>query len=192
VRWALHEINLPFEEVRLDYQSQEHKSDAFLQKNPFGIIPALEIDGKVLVESGAICQNLAEQYPQAKLAPEPESPLRTAYHQWCYFACSTLEQATIPLFRAKRTGTPLEAEKEKELVEAMNRVLQTLSNSLEGKTYLLGDTFTTADILVSSTLDWVKRIGMLTNFPTLGAYLARLEQRNAAIQSRVFTSKMEI
>jgi glutathione S-transferase len=69
VRWTLHEVELPFEEVRLDYKVEEHKSSDFLKKNPFGTIPALELEGNVLVESGAICNTLAEKFPQARSAP---------------------------------------------------------------------------------------------------------------------------
>ena len=56
------------EVVRIDMISMEHKSDDYLQKNPLGLLPTLELDnGEFLTESAAICEYLEELFPEPNL-----------------------------------------------------------------------------------------------------------------------------
>lgn len=60
----LTQLGTPFEHVELDLFKGETRTPAYLAKNPFGKIPALELDdGTVLAESGAILWYLAEGTP---------------------------------------------------------------------------------------------------------------------------------
>lgn len=186
VRWALEELGLPFEEVRLDYTKGEHRSETFLAKNPFGMIPALEIDGNSIFESGAICTYLADAYStRAPLAPALNSPLRSAYDQWCYFACSTLESRVIPVLRSRRHH-PETPEKEKEMIADLDKVLAPLARTMQTRYYLVGDEFSVADILVGHVLGMADKLGLLNVYTELNAYLMRLQTRTAAKKAKLF------
>jgi glutathione S-transferase len=186
VRWTLNELGLPYEEVRLDYTKGQHQTEEFLKKNPIGKIPAVEINGEVISESGAICTYLAETFTQkGALAPAPGSPLRASYLQWCYFACSSLEAALFPLLEA-RLFKPTTPEKEKELVEYADKTMSKLATALKGKTYVVGNEFSTADILLGYGLGIARRVGLLETYPELTEYLARLESREAAQRAGLF------
>ena len=101
VRWMLNELGLPFEEKRLNYEKAEHRSDEFLAMNPFSRVPALNWHGRCMIESGAIVGFLADTHPAKELAPAIDSAERAEYLQWSYFACSSLEDAMMPVLAAK-------------------------------------------------------------------------------------------
>src|SRR5258708_28326590 len=57
VRWALEEAGLPYEVSLIDFE--DRGSTAYRQKQPFGMVPAFEADGRGLFESGAIVHDIA-------------------------------------------------------------------------------------------------------------------------------------
>jgi glutathione S-transferase len=186
VRWALHELELSFNEVRLDYAKGEHRTEAFLDKNPFGMIPTLEIEGKSIFESGAICTYLADAYStKLPLAPAPTSAHRASYNQWCYFACTSLETRVFPVLKSRR-HQPETAEKEKELIAELDKVLAPLARTMQSRYYLVGDEFSMADILTGYSLGLADKLGLLNVYTELNAYLMRLKNREAAKKSKVF------
>lgn len=70
VRWVLAIKGIEFEPVYVDIIKGETQAPAFLAKNPNGYLPALEIDGKVLVESLAILEYLEETRGGTPLIPK--------------------------------------------------------------------------------------------------------------------------
>ncbi len=180
-RWLLEELAIPYELHRVDLAHGEQRTPEFRRIHPLGAVPAL-VDGEhVLIESAAICLHLADRYPKAKLAPPPESPQRGAYYQWSVFAVATLDPLVAPVFargfrwpeqRRLETATDDEHERFVRLAAALRRPL------LEGP-FILGDEFTTADVLVGSVLAWAKTVGLLRSAPELEPYLRRLEDRPA-------------
>lgn len=86
VLWALEELGLDYELVRYRIEDGSLRTPEMLAVNPAGRVPALEIDGISLFESGAILQYLAETRPQADLAPQVGAPDRARYLEWIGFA----------------------------------------------------------------------------------------------------------
>ncbi|KAK7448521.1 hypothetical protein VKT23_013783 [Stygiomarasmius scandens] len=68
---VLYEKKIPHEFINVDMTNQEHKSAAYLDKQPFGQVPYIDDDGFILYESRAICRYLEAKYPNQgpKLAP---------------------------------------------------------------------------------------------------------------------------
>ncbi|KAJ7451460.1 glutathione S-transferase 1 [Mycena galericulata] len=56
VATTLHELKVPFELIVIDWQNGEHKTAAYLEKQPFGQIPYIDDDGFILYETRAICR----------------------------------------------------------------------------------------------------------------------------------------
>jgi glutathione S-transferase len=186
-RWLLEELAIPYELHRVDLAKGEHRTPEFRRIHPLGAVPALVDDDHVLIESAAICLHLTERHPSANLAPPLESPLRGAYYQWSVFAVATLDPLVAPVFarsfrwpeqRRQETATDDEHERFVRLAGAIRRPL------LES-TFLLGESFTTADVLVGSVLAWAKTVGLLRSAPELDPYLRRLEDRPAYVRASV-------
>ena len=181
-RWLLEELGIPYEIVRLNLQAGEQKTPAYLRINPNGAVPAL-VDGEVtLFESAAICEYLADKFPEKKLAPPVGTAARGYYYQWIHFAMSTIEPPLLTIFM--HTVMRPEAERRPELVpparESLKAALAVLDQALAGRTFLVGDELTTADVMVASTLAWAQMLGLLdATTPATAAYIGRLMGRPA-------------
>lgn len=84
VRWMLEEVGQPYETVVLDYATTM-KAPEYLAINPMGKVPALIDCDAIVTECAAICTYLADRFPEAGLAPEPNSKDRAAYLRWMFF-----------------------------------------------------------------------------------------------------------
>ncbi|MDH5485304.1 MAG: glutathione S-transferase family protein [Gammaproteobacteria bacterium] len=183
VRWLLEELGIHYQLQYIDLFKGETHSKAFRAIHPLGHLPAIEIDGKAMFESGAICAWLADQFPQAKLAPAFDSADRREYEQWMYFVPGEVEP---PLFYHQLHNRVLPGDIQvKEILpwlrERYTRTLRALHNQLQNKQYLLGDNFSTADIMLGSTISWLPEL--LEPFPALENYIKCLSTRKAYINA---------
>ncbi len=69
VRWVLALKQISYQSVAINLLENEHRSPAYLAKNPSGLVPCLENEGKVLSESTAIIEWLEETFPQSPILP---------------------------------------------------------------------------------------------------------------------------
>ena len=181
-RWMLEEIGAPYELVRLQLGT-DNKTPAYLKMNPNGTVPTL-VDGDLtLFESPAICQYLADRFPDKRLAPPVGTPARGLYYQWIHYAMSALEPPLVTIFL--HTINKPEAERIPALVSEARTQLKTVLGVVEqavlGRTFILGDQFTTADVMVGSTLVWAQMMSLLGDErPAPAAYLGRLASRPAS------------
>ena len=180
-RWLLEEIGAPYTLVRLDMSKGEHKSPEYMKIHPHGAVPAL-VDGDLtLFESAAICAYLADKFPEKHMAPAVGTPARGLYYQWMFYTMATLEPPvievvlhTVMLPEAQRSAAAAEAGRTK-----FAQVAQVLEQALAGKSFILGDQFSVADVMIGSTLGWAQMMGILSGHPVLEAYVARLATRPA-------------
>ncbi len=181
-RWVLEEIGTPYELVRVNLSAGEQKRPEYLALNPNGSVPTL-VDGDLtLYESAAICQYLADKFPDARLAPPVGTPARGLYYQWIHYAMSALEPPAVAIFM--HTIQKPEAERVPSVVaeakKQMAAVLAVLDAALAGRSYILGDQFSTADVLLGSTLVWAQMLGLIGDaHAATAAYLTRLATRPA-------------
>jgi len=181
-RWLLEELGVPYEIVRLNLQAGDARKPEYLKINPNGAVPALVDDDVKLFESAAICEYLADKFPAKRLAPAPGTPARGYYYQWIHFGMSTLEPPLITIFL--HTVMKPEAERIPQLVaparEQLRGSLAVLDQALAGRTFVVGDDLTSADVVVGSTLAWAQMIGLLdASTPATAAYMGRLMGRPA-------------
>lgn len=174
-RWLLEELRHPYELISLDLEAGEHKREAYLSVNALGKAPALEIDGKVMTESAAICLHLADRFAHGQLAPELDDPDRPRYLTLMVHASAALDPVlSLHLFKrdmpAEQVGWgSLEGE------------FAFIEGHLGEGPYLFGERFTAADVMVGGMLIW----GMLAGIalpPPLKAYAKRLMQRSALVR----------
>ncbi len=173
-RWLLEELGAPYSLRLVDLFGGEHNP-----VHPLGSVPAVRIDGKTLIESGAICHWLADSFPEKNLAPAPTDPRRASYEQWMFFVPATLEP---PAFDILMHTQILPEKKRVEAIvpyatERYQRVLKILAKELDHDGYLMGKQFTAADIMMTTTLSWLPEL--LEEYPTLLAYTQRATARPA-------------
>ncbi|PWR18024.1 glutathione S-transferase family protein [Zavarzinia compransoris] len=174
-RWMLEETGVPYDVRVLDYGTTM-KAPEYLAINPMGKVPALRHGDLVVTEAAAICAYLADAFPAAGLAPALADPARGTYYRWLFFAAGPLEAAVSN----KALGVDVPPER-RALVGygCMADVLDTLEGAIAGKDYLLGATFSAADVYVGAQVSWGLQFGTIEARPAFAAYAERLEARPA-------------
>jgi glutathione S-transferase len=174
---ALREAGLPFEAVLTNLK--EHKfadGNDFYAVSPKGYVPLLELDnGERLSEGPAIVQYIADQAPASQLAPAAGTMARYRLMEWLNFITSELHKGVGSMFNP---AMPEEA-KVQARAKAAGRY-QWLERQLEGKTYLMGSTFTVADAYLFTVTSWCKHVGVdISANANIAAYMARVAARPA-------------
>ena len=174
---VLREAGLPFELVLASTKTHQLADGTdYYTINPKGCVPLLELnDGQRLSEGPAIVQYIADQVPASKLAPAAGTMERYRLMEWLNFITSELHKGFSPLFN------PAMPEEAKGLARAkLNERLGWVDTQLEGKTYLLGDTFTVADAYLFVVAGWGKHVGVdIAPMKNLSAYVSRITARPA-------------
>ena len=172
--WMLEETGVPYEKKIVEYGPEGMKAPAYLAINPMGKVPALQHRGRVVTETAAICAYLADAFPQAGLAPALDDPTRADYLRWMFFVAGPLESAMLSLI-GKAQVDPVSAG-----YGRVEDVVATLDQLLSGRTYIAGDRFTAADLLMAAYVGWYMQFKLLEARPSFEAYVAKHRQRPAA------------
>jgi glutathione S-transferase len=179
-RWLLEELGVPYEIVRME--TADTKSPEYRGVHPLGRVPALVEDGVTLFESAALCLHLADKYGEGKLAPTPGSAERALYYQWILFAAASVEPH-LSRFMLLRMSDGEAAEIEREGNAARDH-LAVIERALDGHEFIVGDRFTSADVVVAWVCSWAKTMGLTETLPRCDAYAKRLLARPAAKRAR--------
>jgi glutathione S-transferase len=174
---ALAECGLAFETERVDLRTKVTQSGAdYRAINPKGSVPALELDnGEILTEGPAIVQYVADQKPEANLAPPAGTLERYRLQEWLNFISSELHKAFAPLFTP---GTP-DATKASS-VAAIRAKLDHVAKALENRLFLMGEEFTVADGYLYTILGWTRFGGIdIGDWTAIKAYYDRIAARPA-------------
>jgi glutathione S-transferase len=181
IHWLLLELGVPFEARMLDFEAGEHKAPAYLAINPDGVVPTLIIDGAPVTEMAAIATLLAERHPEAGFAPAVGSPERAAYFSWSFWLAHGLQ----PGFRAWFYPHEPAGQENAEAAQASARArietgLARLDAHLADRDFIVGDSFTTVDLLATILCRWSRNMPKpATSWPNLKRYLDRIRQRPA-------------
>jgi len=169
------ELGIPVElqKVNTNDKTMEGGGD-YWKVNPRGYVPALELDnGQILTEGPAIVQYLADQKPEAGLAPKPGSFERYRLQEWLNFLTAEVHKQFTPLFKP---NTPEDYKKIAK--ENLGTRFDWLDKQLAGKDYLMGKQFTVADAYLFVLLNWTKPMQIdLARWPNLAAFHARVGAR---------------
>jgi glutathione S-transferase len=190
VRWALEEVGQPYDVRLLSLKAM--KEPAHLALHPFGQIPTYEEGDLGLFETGAIVFHIAERH--AGLLPD-DANARARAITWMFAAVNTVEPPILELANAKllEKDKPWN-EKRLPLVEDRVRNRLTQLSARLGDADWLDGAFSAGDLMMVSVLLRLRSSGILDEFPSLAAYVARGEARPAyqrafAAQLAVFTGK---
>lgn len=186
VRWAFEEVGLPYNTRLLSFV--EMKQPPHLALHPFGQIPTFEEDDLSLFETGAIILHIAEHHPG--LLPS-DANARARAVAWMFASVSTveppiLERATAVLLEA---GKPWTAERLPLIDDRIRARLNQLAAHLGGSDWLDGS-FSAGDLMMVHVLRRLGPSGLLQDYPSLTAYIARAEGRPA--YQRAFAAQLAV
>ena len=173
-RWLMEETGQPYQRVLTDITTGAQKAPEYLAINPMGKVPALADGDATLAEAAAICAYVAERYPEAKLAPPLGDIRRAKYLYWLFFSPGCIEPAIVQL------ATKIEMNPVAAGWGEAQRVFDVLDAALSKGPWLLGDSFSAADVMIGSGLHYAVRLfKMVPPRPSFDAYLARCAARPA-------------
>jgi glutathione S-transferase len=186
VRWALEEVGQPYE-VRLK-SFAALKEPEHLAIHPFGQIPTYEEGRLKLFETGSIVLHIGERY--GVLLPQ-DADARSRAITWMFAAVNSVEPPILDLMIAKivEGEKPWRAERLPLVEERIRKMMQRLAAALGESAWLDGG-FTAGDLMMASVLLRLRPSGILDEFPTLAAYVARGEARPA--YQRAFAAQLAV
>ncbi|ABR74997.1 glutathione S-transferase [Actinobacillus succinogenes] len=169
VAWLLEELGIP-------YEVQEFKRDpvtklapqALRDIHPLGKSPLISDDGVVVAESGAIVEYILARYGNGRLQPEISSSDYASYLQWLHYAEGSAMGAFVLKYFA-------EGKAEVFCQTQFDLHINYIENSLNGKTWFLGDTFTAADIMMSFALQFALLFVEKDRFPNIRRFVSQVE-----------------
>ncbi len=173
-RALLEELGADYELHVLDLKAGEQRQPEYLAINPMGKVPAIHHHGALVTEQPAVFIYLADLYPAAKLAPPLGDPLRGPYLRWLVFYGSCFEPAVTDKALQREPAPPSTCG-----YGDYDTMLQTLVDQLDKGPYLLGDTFSAADVLWGTALNWTTMFKLVPELPAIRAYIGRVLARPA-------------
>jgi glutathione S-transferase len=155
---VLIEAGVKAEFIELDREKNEQRSEDYLTLNPHGRVPTLIYDdGKVMYESAAICQFLAERYPATRLAPALGHDDRARYLQWMAYLTNTLQEALMQYWYPHYfvEGEAEQAKVNAKAEERLGKMFAFLDKQLAAEgPYLCGAAFYACDYYLAMLIRW--------------------------------------
>jgi glutathione S-transferase len=191
LRMFLLEKGLELPRIAVDLLAGENRQPPYIERNPGGQLPALELDdGHVVAETVAIFEYLEERQPRPALIGTTSEEraetrmwqrrveLRITEHLYNGFRFAE----GIELFKGRMRVLP---EAAAGLKATVRDNLAWLDALLGGKTFLVGDRFTIADIILYAALDFGAGVGQPLDpaRANLGAWFTRVAARPSAAAS---------
>jgi glutathione S-transferase len=184
VVWMLEEVGAPYELRFVDIMKGAHKAPEIVALNPMGKLPILTDGDAVVTESAAIGLYLADRYAYGKLSPKVDDPKRGTYLRWSLFAPSVVEPGAL----AKGQGWSF---KESQAGwGGYETMLTAMEKAVSGRDFLLGDTFSMADIIFGGTIRFMLMFKMIEPRPAFTAYSERLAARPALQRTEQTNAKI--
>lgn len=183
--WALHELALPYTSKPIGPRTGETKTAEYTQLNPRQKVPLLQDGDFSIGESAAIVAYLSRQYasPGRMLIPDDQRSYAT-WLEWCFFIVTELDSTSLYVMRrhgAMGLGAiyGVAPDVVAKAGEYFRQQLRHVEVALaDGREFLMNDRFTSADILLTTCLEWAIAygVGICDN---AHPYLERMQQRPA-------------
>ena len=168
----LEELGADYDLHRLDFKKGENRTPEYLAVNPMGKVPAIVHKGAVVTEQVAIYLYLADLFPKASLAPAIGDPLRGPYLRWMAFYGSCFEPAIVDRSLKRDSGAASMSP-----YGSFDTMMATLLDQLKKGPWLLGEKFTSLDILYGSALRWMTMYELVPNTDLIKNYVDRFNAR---------------
>jgi glutathione S-transferase len=182
--WALHELSLDYVSRPILPRTGETKTEAFTRLNPRQKIPVLQDGDFTIAESPAIVAYLSDAYGTEDNALIPrDARQRARWLEWCFYVSMELDATSLYIMRRHRDlkhiygEAPVAVESAASYFQTQLRhVVQALD---DGRPFLVGDRFTSADMLLTTCLVWAINYGVPVTAACCHDYVARMSARPA-------------
>jgi len=172
---GLEETGAPYEAKPILLAKQQQRTEDYLKVNPRGKVPALNVDGKILVENTAILTYLARRFPEKNLMPADPAEEARGIATMCWFS-SVAHPAFQRCMRPERfaDGEAAQAAVKENGRKSFWANLQEIDSMFQGKQWIMGSEFTLVDGYALVFYGW----GLRGEFPMkeLSAYTAWRER----------------
>ena len=178
ILWLMEELGLPYEIRRYQRLETRLAPPALKAIHPVGKSPVITDNGRTIYESGAIIDYVIRRHAGGRLQPDPATPAYDDYMMWMHYAEGS---AMLPLMlnlyvsRLGAGGAPLQPRIESEIANHLGY----LDGHLKGRSFLMGEEFTGADVQMSFIGEIAETYGKRAAFPDLDAWVKRLHARPA-------------
>lgn len=186
--WLLYELEQPFH-LRTYPFDRTLRSTEFLSLSPAGRVPALEIEGERMFETGAITEYLCERFSPERLGRMPGAPDRMSWLVWLHFA-ETLSQHVAALtqqhvvLREDHMRSPIVMKLEAARVsKCFDAIEARLSTPIENRDYLLTSGFSAVDISVGHAVYMAQYFVRLEEHPSVAEWFERITARDSFVAS---------
>lgn len=180
--WLLNELEVAFQ-LRSYPFDRTLREPEFLSLSPAGRVPALEIDGERMFETGAITEYLCERFSPDGLGRSPGSPDRMSWLVWLHFAetvsqhTAALTQQHVALYEdAMRSPIVMKLEAAR-LAKCYAAIEARLSTPIESRDYLLTSGFSAVDVSVGQAVYMARHFVSLDAYPATAAWYDRITAR---------------
>ncbi|TDP64010.1 glutathione S-transferase family protein [Roseateles toxinivorans] len=182
---ALHEAGAAFELRPLDFAAKGQQAPEFLSVNPKGRVPALVTERGILTETPALLAFVAQQFPQARLAPLDDTFAFAKLQEFNSYLCSTVHVSHAHKHRGARWADEPEAhEAMRRKVGANMTAHMTLIEAQLSGDHVLGANYSVADAYLYVVSGWLAGDGVdIAQFPRLQAHRQRVGQRPAVLRA---------
>lgn len=182
--WLLNELDIEFR-VRIHPFDKSLRRPEYLSLSPAGRVPALEIEGERMFETGAITQYLCERFSPDRLGRGTNSPDRMAWLVWVHFAetisqhAAALTQQHVVLYDdAMRSPIVMKLEAAR-IGKCYDALEARLSTPVENRDYLLTSGFSAADISVGQAVYMARHFTPLDGHLEVSKWYERITERPA-------------
>ncbi len=180
--WALEECGIACEPIGLDCGPKGLQDETWFEAiSPFKQVPAIDDDGYILTESGAILLYVAEK--SGKFIPG-DLQGRAQVYRWLITSLNNIEPFALPILFADLQGdsNPHMKALRPWHVEILDRFLPTIDKMLGSQPFVTGTDFTVADIALTCVLRELRKTEVLHNYPHVENYRLRCEERPAFVK----------
>lgn len=153
----------------------------YAELNPSGRVPVLRDGDQVLREAAAIVMHVSDVFPEAELAPPPGSRPRAEWYRWLCFLTNTVQVAYLCYFQPHRYAPPEAQAQVTDRARAnLVELRATVASELGDGPYVLGDTFSSADLFLAMMIRWGRPTeSPWWDVPALRAHYERILARSA-------------
>jgi len=182
--WLLNELGEPFRLVVHPFDRSLRRPE-FLSLSPAGRVPALEIDGERMFETGAITEYLCERYSPERLGRSATSLDRMAWLVWVHFAetvsqhAAALTQQHVMLYEDHMRSPVVMKLEAARLKKCYDAIEARLSTPVENRDYLLTSGFSAADISVGQAVYMARHFARLDDHPETALWFDRITERDS-------------
>lgn len=184
--WLLEELGLEYElKIYLRDPNTMRAQADLKEAHPLGKSPVIEDGDLKLAESGAITSYLIDTYDKSNLLAPPRSDrkARAVYTQWLHYSEGSAFLPLLITLLLTREEPPLPPLISSFVAAEVPLHLGYIQDFLGHKPYLLGDKLQGPDFGMGYILQLAKRVGELTEYPTLENYLTRITEQPAFLRA---------